>query len=175
MLRLKLLFEPIEERRNGHQCWIGWWNHRNASPPNHPPFDYFLALVAMHDISLKVRDSRRLLPLYHKPIRLLSCLEQACEHMMYKYIFSSEVQVCTDGGAFWRKSAYQACLISLWQFVKSKEAKERERDAQRERELPKVEKPQDCWSCQIHSPARVVLSQSTQLGDSPWSGEPNFT
>ncbi len=93
------------------------------------------------------------------PLGLLSCLEQACEHTIYKYIFSSEVQVCRDGGAFWRKSAYQACLILLRQFVKSKEAREREgqrkwKRGRKSKEQPRVKKPHDCGSCQTHSPAR---------------------
>lgn len=72
---------------------------RLVTPPSHP-HSYFLALVKIPNISLKGKDSRHFLLLYHKAIRLLSSLEQACEHMIYKHIFSSEVQVYTDGQAF---------------------------------------------------------------------------
>lgn len=52
---------------------------------------YILATSEIPAISLKGKDTGHFLLLSYKPIRLFSCLKQACEHIIYKYIFSSQV------------------------------------------------------------------------------------
>lgn len=115
----------------------------------------------------------------------------ACD--LQKHIFSSEAQVWIDwgGGHFDRSQRLIRPALSpsdslqraekqgendrKWHRKTTRQRggkKRRERDGVRNSQ--RLKKPRGCRLCQIHSPARVILSQSTQLGDSPWSEEQSW-
>ena len=170
---------------------MNWQNHFNASPTNnHLKYSFFWPLLQFSFFVQKATTAGIFLHFvinslgrYHTWTRRVS--------MPFANIFSPlGCRSAYTGEAFWRKSAYLTCLISFRQFAQSKgnrrekttesgtekqpDREGKEERARRSEKQPRVKKPRGCRSCQIHSPARVILSQSSQLGDSPWSGEPKL-
>lgn len=96
----------------------------------------------------KGKESRCFLLLYQKLIRSLPYREQACEEMVYKYIFSSEVRVCTlEGGKFLMEVSLSSQLY-LPQTVCKEKRSERERGSstgkkmEQRREMGSEKQPQ---------------------------------